>query len=98
MMRRSPTVKFIAHGPKADRTYWVEFRTADGRVHHALLESGAQVPRHCVGARHFRPRAAQVVSDSLKTHSNRMLVAKCAHVKVAGSEHPLSCLIEISSS
>jgi hypothetical protein len=28
-------------GPKADGTYWVECRTADGRVHRAMLESRA---------------------------------------------------------
>jgi len=89
--------KIITHGPKADGAYWVEFRTADGRVHRAMLESEAGVPRHCFGARHSRPRAAQVVSDSLTIHSNHFLVSKGAHVQAAGSAHPLSCLIEISS-
>src|SRR6516165_10173491 len=83
-------------GPKADGTYWVEFRTADGRVHRAMFESGARAPRHCFGARHSRPRAAQVVSDSLTILLNRLLVAKCAHVQAAGSARALSCLIDIS--
>jgi hypothetical protein len=33
--------EIIICGPKADGTYWVEFRTADGRVHRAMLESRA---------------------------------------------------------
>src|SRR5262245_4077271 len=36
-------------------------RTADGRVHRAMLESGARVPPHCLEAVHSRLRAAQVV-------------------------------------
>jgi len=61
-----------------------------------MLESGARAPRHCFGARHSRPRAAQVVSDWLTILSNRLLVAKCAHVQAAGSARALSCLIDIS--
>ena len=33
--------EIIICGPKADGTYWVECRTADGRVHRAMLESRA---------------------------------------------------------
>src|SRR6201982_3558735 len=33
----------------------------DGRVHRAMLESGARVPPHCLEAVHSRLRAAQVV-------------------------------------
>jgi hypothetical protein len=53
--------EIIICGPKADGTYWVEFRSADGRVHCAMLESGARVPPHCLEAVHSRLRAAQVV-------------------------------------
>src|SRR6516164_6443026 len=61
-----------------------------------MFESGARAPRPCFGARHSRPRAAQVVSDSLTILLNRLLVAKCAHVQAAGSARALSCLIDIS--
>jgi hypothetical protein len=49
--------EIIICGPKADGTYWVEFRTADGR----LLESEARVPPHYLEAVHSRLQAAQVV-------------------------------------
>jgi hypothetical protein len=37
----APVWEIIICGPKADGTYWVECRTADGRVHRAMLESRA---------------------------------------------------------
>jgi hypothetical protein len=33
--------KITAYGLEADGAYWVEFRTADGRVHRTMLEAGA---------------------------------------------------------
>src|SRR5262249_55613420 len=33
--------RITIYGPKDDGTFLVEFRTADGRVHRAMLESGA---------------------------------------------------------
>src|SRR5262249_33600959 len=70
-----------------------EFRTADGRVHPAMLESGARVPPHWLEAVHSRLRAAQVVQVSKYAHSNRLLAAQ-----LQSSAHPLSCLIELSCS
>jgi len=98
---------------RTDRTYWVEFWTADSRVHRAMLESGARVPPHCLEAVHSRLRAAQVISDCWRSlhqatltglaawrhvHSNRFSVAKHAHAQPAGGVHFLSCLIERSRS
>ena len=56
--------------------------------HHAMLESGARDPPHCLEAVHSRPRAAQVISDcSVWRHaySNRLLVGEHAHGPPAGS-------------
>jgi len=57
---------------------------ADGRVHRAMLESGARVPPHCLEAVH--------------AYSNRLLVGDDAHGPPAGSPHFLSSLIERSRS
>ena len=57
--------KITGYGPKTDRTYLGEFRTADGRVHRAMLESGGRAPPHCLEAVHSRLRAAQGVFDPL---------------------------------
>src|SRR5262249_55673161 len=56
--------KIIVFSLEDDGTYWVEFRTADGRAHRAMLESGSRVLPPCLESVHSRPRAAQVVSDS----------------------------------
>ena len=53
--------RITIYGPKDDGTFLVEFRTADGRVHRAMLEPGARVPPHCLEAVRSRLRAAQVV-------------------------------------
>src|SRR5438132_10674880 len=74
-----------------------KFRTADGRVHRAMLESGARVPPHCLEAVHSRLRAAQVVPWR-HAYSNRLLVGDDAHGPPAGSPHFLSSLIERSLS
>src|SRR5215472_4169241 len=71
-------------------------RTADGRVHRAMLESGARVPPHCLEAVHSRLRAAQVVPWR-HAYSNR-LAGDGAHGPPAGSPHFLSSLIERSLS
>src|ERR1700758_1744721 len=74
-----------------------KFRTAEGRVHRAMLESGARVPPHCLEAVHSRFRAAQVVPWR-HAYSNRLLVGDDAHGPPAGSPHFLSSLIERSLS
>ena len=42
--------KITGYGPKTNGTYWVEFRTANGRVHRAMLrftDSTFERPRGC---------------------------------------------------
>src|SRR5262249_10651857 len=74
-----------------------EFRIADGRVHRAMLASGARVPPPCLEAVHSRLRAAQVVPWR-HAYSNRLLAGDGAHEPPAGSPHFLSSLIERSLS
>jgi hypothetical protein len=85
--------KIIIYWPKADG---IEFPIADGRVRRAMLEPGARVPPRCLEAVRSRLRAAQVVQVGRYVHSNRLLVAKHAHVQ--SSAHPFPCLIELSCS
>ena len=67
-----------------------EFRTADGRVHRAMRESGARVPPRRIEGAHFPLRAVQPISYD--SHSPPLLqdstpIDKHAYVQALGSAH-----------